>query len=199
MWWHGNLQGYITQWASRFPAKHLTALMAVLYRVCVHNWITTKNNNPVSTTVAEMLYKLKVGIPINLGQYVFNRLGEFTVKGDVGVCMYPSIIHGFLKDEGFAPAANERMQTQFEMVRVTHQILTTNRVQDLSWPEDQPDVIPAAPVNVIPAAAPTIMFPDMPRPLNQFEQGIIDQVAALDDRIRGMMEQRRNLCHLLPP
>ena len=48
--------GYMTQWASRFPAKHLIALMAMLYRVCILNWIPTKNNNLVSTTVAEILY-----------------------------------------------------------------------------------------------------------------------------------------------
>lgn len=179
--------GRMTQWASKFPAKHLTAMMAVLFRLCIHNWIPTKNNNLVTATVGVLLYKLKMGIPINFGQYVFNRIGEFTDKGDVGVCMYPYMIHGFLKDEGFAPTATDRMQTKFESIKVTHQTLTTNRVQDLPWSEDQPVPIPAPPVDVAPIVVGIVLFPHLPRPLNQFEQGIIDQIAALDVQIRGCL------------
>lgn len=67
--------GMIKKWDARFPSTNFTwKYAAVQHKIAISNWMFSKNTTILTKDKAIMIYMVDKGLPVNLGQFVFNAI-----------------------------------------------------------------------------------------------------------------------------
>lgn len=88
----------------------LTSLSVILYHVAATNWLPTSNLASVTFEIATLIYKLKLGLPVDLVRRVFNHMAKIVHKGNSSILPYPSLIYKVLLSQGFTPKAKDDIE-----------------------------------------------------------------------------------------
>jgi hypothetical protein len=90
--------------ATRVQSALLKSSYAVLLRIAASNWMPTTHKATVPTSLAELIYKIKQGLSVDLGQRIYDLLLSFsrdTNKINALGIPFPVLIYQLLLSLGF--------------------------------------------------------------------------------------------------
>lgn len=88
--------GKMKKWDARFTYTELTWKYAVLHKMAISNKMFSKNTTILNKDQMIMIYRIGKGLPINLGQFVFNVVIKASSEIDTPM-LYPNMVFQVLK------------------------------------------------------------------------------------------------------
>ena len=90
--------GKLQSWPSgTLDLKYCCYLVSVLARICLYNWLPSSNNKKLSQEAAMLLYRIKMGYNVNLGERILKHLENSKNRGIRGHLILPSTIFAVLQ------------------------------------------------------------------------------------------------------
>lgn len=77
------------------------------------NWMPSEHRGALNLQMANLIYRIGKGIPVDLGDLIFKQVITFrkpATKESKVKLPYPCTIYGVLRTHGFRPEANELME-----------------------------------------------------------------------------------------
>ncbi|VFQ77079.1 unnamed protein product [Cuscuta campestris] len=108
---------------SKVPSSILKSSYAILFRVAAYQWLPTTHMNTVPLCMDTLIYKVKHGIPFNLGKIIYDQILSFAserAKSNTNGLPYPLLIFQYLKSQGLNVADDEEPAPPLLQVDMRH-------------------------------------------------------------------------------
>ncbi|XP_031112033.1 uncharacterized protein LOC116016004 [Ipomoea triloba] len=108
----GGTYSYWRTETNMLPAKSLTTKYAILHKIAMTNWMPSKHRGGLNMQMANLIYRIGKGIPVDLSDLIFKHVATFrkpATKESKVKLPFPCTIYGILHTQGFRPEANEHM------------------------------------------------------------------------------------------
>lgn len=132
-------KGKVTKWPSKssekLPASRVSSLYSALHKLCLTNWLPTKNEQSVTFEQAKVLYKLGNRQRINFGRLVFDHIATWPKKTNIKFFPFPSLTFKVLLDQSIPIDVNDGFSKGPSFYTVSSQLLEKDRprIIDLPW------------------------------------------------------------------
>ncbi|XP_031106192.1 uncharacterized protein LOC116010829 [Ipomoea triloba] len=110
----GGTYSYWPSETNMLPAKSLTTKYAILHKIAMTNWMPNEHRGGLNLPMANLIYRIRKGIPVDLGDLIFKHVASFrkpATKESKVKLPFPCTIYGVLYAQGFRLEQNKPMET----------------------------------------------------------------------------------------
>ncbi|XP_019183140.1 PREDICTED: uncharacterized protein LOC109178078 [Ipomoea nil] len=161
----------------------LTTVYSVLLCLASANWIPAVRQHFVSDQLVALLYKIRNGLPFNLGDLIFSHIIKtFLKKKEAKVHLpYPSLIFGVLQDHGFKPYKDEVVTPHDNVYLYDDRLTQRDHYDDRASLSLPPAIAMSTPLVSAPATSEDTVSASLPgsRPVPKEPHSVASQLATI--------------------
>ncbi|RAL54226.1 hypothetical protein DM860_018206 [Cuscuta australis] len=122
------------QSTNKVPSSILNSSYSILLRVAACHWLATTHTNTVTKAMGMLLYKIKNGVPINLGKLIVSQIAEFgkrNYKQNDNGLPFPVLIFQMLLSQGFVKVAADKEEPPEPLLHIDYRHFEGNHFNDM--------------------------------------------------------------------
>ncbi|VFQ92874.1 unnamed protein product [Cuscuta campestris] len=122
------------QSTNKVPSSILNSSYSILLCVVACHWLATTHTNTVTKAMGMLLYKIKNGVPINLGKLIVSQITEFgkrNYKQNDNGLPFPVLIFQMLLSQGFVKVAADKEEPPEPLLQIDYRHFEGNHFNDM--------------------------------------------------------------------
>ncbi|VFQ59368.1 unnamed protein product [Cuscuta campestris] len=122
------------QSTNKVPSSILNSSYSILLRVAACHWLATTHTNTVTKAMGMLLYKIKNGVPINLGKLIVSQIAEFgkrNYKQNDNGLPFPVLIFQMLLSQGFVKVDADKEEPPEPLLQIDYRHFEGNHFNDM--------------------------------------------------------------------